>query len=102
MSDTLIDTLKAAEDALSRCYNVTEWPADGTTPQDEALAKVRAALAAPVAQKEPCARVYIHPQSLMMRQVPTYDVQSFEVESPHWAHHGDLFFRAAPQGASHD
>ena len=40
----LMDALEAAESALAGCYQVTDYPADGTTGQDHALALVRAAL----------------------------------------------------------
>lgn len=36
--------LESAEDALARCYDVADWPADGKTRQDIALGEVRAAL----------------------------------------------------------
>jgi len=37
--------LRLAENALSRCYDVTEWPANGTSTQDAALQTAREALA---------------------------------------------------------
>lgn len=40
-----IEALRAAENALARCYDVTEWPCSGESTQDVALAAVRAALA---------------------------------------------------------
>jgi hypothetical protein len=36
--------LGIARDALSRCYDVTEWPADGTSTQDDAVRQIDAAL----------------------------------------------------------
>jgi hypothetical protein len=47
-----LDALLAAEDALSRCYDVTEWPCNGETPQDAALATVRAALSQHTGEKD--------------------------------------------------
>lgn len=47
------------------------------------------------AQAEPYARIYIHPHSLAMREVPMAEAQSWEVEHPGWAHHGNVFFRPA-------
>ena len=44
--DQLVAALWHAEAALSSCYDMTQWPADGTTDQDKALSDVRAALAA--------------------------------------------------------
>jgi len=44
--DQLVAALWHAEAALSSCYDMTRWPADGTTDQDKALSDVRAALAA--------------------------------------------------------
>ena len=35
---------RLAIDALSRCYDVTEWPANGSTAADKALAELRKAL----------------------------------------------------------
>jgi hypothetical protein len=46
----LVAALRKAEDALASCYNVNDWPGDGTSDQDAALADVRAALAAAGAQ----------------------------------------------------
>ncbi len=69
---------------VSESYSETAW-----------AAWQAAQISAPVVAQEPCARIYIHPQSLAMRQVPIYDAQSFEAESPQWEHHGDIFFRAA-------
>lgn len=40
----LLKAFKAAEDALSTCYDITEYPADGSTAQDAALEKVRRAI----------------------------------------------------------
>ena len=34
-------------DALEWCYDVTEWPANGNTPQDKAIETLRARLAQP-------------------------------------------------------
>jgi len=34
-------------DALTWCYDVTEWPANGNTPQDKAIETLRARLSAP-------------------------------------------------------
>lgn len=36
--------LEKCVDALSRCYDVCDWPADGKTVQDEAIRAARAAL----------------------------------------------------------
>jgi hypothetical protein len=44
--DQLVAALRKAEEALESCYNITDWPADGTTSQDQALSAVRAALTA--------------------------------------------------------
>lgn len=34
--------MKLAEEALARCYDVNDWPADGQTIQDQALSAIRA------------------------------------------------------------
>jgi hypothetical protein len=47
--DALLDALRAAEDALESCYDVTEFPCSGKSKQDVALETVRAALS----QKDP-------------------------------------------------
>lgn len=47
-NDKLRAALSKAREALEHCYNVTEWPGDGKTFQDEAIALADAALAAPV------------------------------------------------------
>jgi hypothetical protein len=44
--EQLVVALRKAEEALARCYDVTDFPGDGTSNQDIALAEVRAALAA--------------------------------------------------------
>ena len=41
-----VEALNEAEDGLNRCYDVTEWPADGTSVPAKKLAKVREALSA--------------------------------------------------------
>ncbi|MCA7086091.1 hypothetical protein K7G19_21095 [Cupriavidus sp. DB3] len=46
LDDSAIEALRLAESALSECYDVTAWPADGKSECDKALAAVRAALAA--------------------------------------------------------
>lgn len=33
--------MKLAEEALARCYDVNDWPADGQTIQDQALSAIR-------------------------------------------------------------
>jgi hypothetical protein len=38
------EVLEAAHEALSRCYDVNDWPADGTTRQDAALRLLTSAL----------------------------------------------------------
>jgi hypothetical protein len=40
--------LRKVLDALKRCYDVRDYPADGSTLQDEAIAALKEALAAPV------------------------------------------------------
>lgn len=40
----LLDALEQAVDALSRCYNVCDWPADGQTIQDKAIRSGEAAI----------------------------------------------------------
>lgn len=40
----LAKALEKCVDALSRCYDVCDWPADGRTVQDEAIRAARAAL----------------------------------------------------------
>lgn len=40
----LQNTLLDAEAALASCYRVVDWPANGNSTQDEALATVRASL----------------------------------------------------------
>lgn len=44
--DELLAACKAALEALASCYDVTEWPADGTSRQAKALAVLTAAIAA--------------------------------------------------------
>ncbi len=46
LDDSAIEALRLAESALSECYDVTAWPADGKSECDKALVAVRAALAA--------------------------------------------------------
>jgi hypothetical protein len=41
----MLATLREAEEALACCYQVTDYPADGHSSQDVALASVRAAIA---------------------------------------------------------
>lgn len=41
----LVKALEEAREALAGCYNVADWPADGTTGQDRALATVERVLA---------------------------------------------------------
>ena len=41
----MLNALRSAEDALQSCYNVADYPANGRTFQDEALRKVRSAIA---------------------------------------------------------
>lgn len=36
--EALVNALAACRDALAGCYNVADWPADGSTSQDRALA----------------------------------------------------------------
>ena len=40
-----VEVMRRCENALSRCYNVTDWPADGTTDQDKAAEAARAFVA---------------------------------------------------------
>jgi hypothetical protein len=40
-----VEVIRRCEDALSCCYNVTEWPADGSTDQDKAAESARAFVA---------------------------------------------------------
>lgn len=40
-----VEVMRRCENALSRCYNVTEWPADGSTDQDKAAESARAFVA---------------------------------------------------------
>jgi hypothetical protein len=47
------EALKLALEALKSCYDVDSWPADGSTIQDEAIAKCEEALAQ--SAKEPVA-----------------------------------------------
>ena len=49
----LREAAQMALDALEWCYDVTEWPANGKTPQDKAIEALRAALAQP--EPEPVA-----------------------------------------------
>lgn len=104
--DMLIDFIRAAPVGTGTCCcggDMKMGCGEDHTPLDQWDYQVRLMVqqiekedaAAPVAPQEPCARIYIHPESLAMRQVPFFDAQSFEIESPHWKHHGDLFFRAA-------
>lgn len=46
VNQQLADALREAEDALASSYQVVDFPANGTSPQDAALAKVREALTA--------------------------------------------------------
>jgi hypothetical protein len=41
----LLAALKVARDALQCCYQVVDYPADGTTEQDAAIRSARAAIA---------------------------------------------------------
>ena len=41
------ELMQMALDALEWCYDVTEWPASGKTPQDRAIEALRARLAQP-------------------------------------------------------
>lgn len=43
--EELAEALREAKAALECCYQVTDWPADGSTEQDEAIRKADAALA---------------------------------------------------------
>lgn len=49
----LREAAQMALDALEWCYDVTEWPANGNSPQDKAIEALRAALAQP--EQEPVA-----------------------------------------------
>jgi hypothetical protein len=48
--DQLVAALREAKQALASCYNVTDWPANGHSSQDAAIATIEAALAAAGAQ----------------------------------------------------
>lgn len=47
------ELMQVALDALEWCYDVTEWPANGNSPQDKAIEALRARLAQP--EPEPVA-----------------------------------------------
>lgn len=49
--DETLDVLRAAEEALAGCYQVTSYPGDGTSSQDFALARVRGAIERRAASK---------------------------------------------------
>lgn len=49
----LREAAQMALDALEWCYDVTEWPANGNSPQDKAIEALRARLAQP--EPEPVA-----------------------------------------------
>jgi hypothetical protein len=42
--DRLKAALRECVEALEYCYNVTDFPADGSTPQDRAIAKAKEVL----------------------------------------------------------
>ncbi len=48
----LLAAARQAVDALQRCYDVAEWPANGETTQDKAIVRLNAAIAL-CAAKEP-------------------------------------------------
>lgn len=43
--DTAVKALREAKRALESCYQVADWPANGTTRQDDAINSINATLA---------------------------------------------------------
>jgi hypothetical protein len=54
--------------ALTWCYDVTEWPANGNTPQDKAIETLRARLSAP---ERNCTRSHPHENMDVMCELRT-------------------------------
>jgi len=69
--------MQHALDALTWCYDVTDWPANGNTPQDKALEALRARLAQPdvpetaFGETEPVAWMHNFIDDVIIKNRPT-------------------------------
>jgi hypothetical protein len=64
-------------DALERCYDVIDWPADGETPQDDAAKLLRARLSAPEPEPEPAAWAMPRPDGLLLDIITPEEHESY-------------------------